>query len=524
MIWLGVEMSTSNNTQPPQPPGPDVLFERKQTAEKTLGPNYDAKIGPLKARIREVARESNLSLELAYCQIEVGAKAQERIALSAALFDCLNDSAQAGYEARQEEAKTGDKPKKAPKPPPPPSWPKLLGRGRIIRSHKQVVDYPELPAFLRQHQPLYGAMKPRVEGIGEIGCPRICEFTNLDEHIHGGWLVFAWVVQTRKVNPGTLNAETSNRLREAKAKAEAAGEKFGRAERSQIKEDCKSELFARTLPNTTIQPVAWNLESGVFLFHGSEESWESVARVFNIQGRDTILDKCANDELVEMGSVVEFTDLRKTEVVATWCSKVKTDLRPAQAAHSDFLLWLLMVGVGEVPKGNACQQLGWVLDDLRLATDRHELRLDSADTGALMAALAEGAHLLSCELRIVKTTRVDEAEVTQDYWVHFEAKKETLAVKVSRLPVGGQGEVGGMVVERVLSFERLWAILCDIYGDFVQCRLDSWESVVEAGRKWVGLQLMKRFVFDEASGQGWLFKPQALLPTSEKPSSKRGKK
>lgn len=535
-------MSTSNSTQPPQPPGPDVLFERKQTAEKTLGATYEAKIGPLKARIREVARESNLSLELAYCQIEVGAKAQERIHLSAALFDCLNDSAQAGYEARQEEAKTGDKPKKAPKPPPPPSWIRQIGRGNVIRAAFDVPTLFGVEAWrdrCRQHKAGLGMLQPRVEGVCEIGCAKMAEFEDLNRFQYGEYVVFGWVVQTRKVNAKTLQAEIEFRIQAAKKKAEAEGGKLKGEEKTWIKNDCKEELFRKAVPNTLVHPVVVDVDRGLVWFHGSEEAWAAFSKAFNLQfRRNSILGKCDEALINALATVTEKADLRKPEGLKTANNTKAKAAFLWEDAHRDFLLWLVLAAKSGAI-GAGLTHLSWEVDDLKLESSnpRNEMHILASDTGALMAALAEGASVRSLELcvtqeiaRVAVEGQKEEGTLQRDFCYGFQTKgtKEKHGIllgKVNSLPVGSVGELSGAVTERILSYELLQAILRDLYGAFAVVRTsDAWQDVIDAGRKWVGLELMRRFVFDEASGQGWLFKPQALLPVEEKSSSKRGKK
>lgn len=537
MIWLGVEMSTSNNTQPPQPPGPEVLFERRESAKKLLGNGYEAAIGGLKVAIRELAREKGLSLELAYCELEATRNATplEIVHLGAALFECMADSEQAGFESRQEEAKVATKPQKAPKPPPPPSWIRQIGRGHVVRATflagPSVEDWR---AACRNKKAALGLLQPRVEGVCEIGCARLAEFEDLNQFSFGEYIVFGWVVQTRKVNTKTLQAECERRIREARKKAEAAGEKFKKGDRDHIKNDCKDELLRQVVPNTLVHPVVIDPARGIVWFHGSEEAWERFKMTF-MYGfqRSRVTDKLDVDLINMLGTVVESTDLRKTEALRAVPTKAKATSW-MEHPYRDLLLWLLLTSKPAstgLSRGNACGRLTWAVDDLVIetASPRNELRIAGGDSGAVMAALAEGGTLKHLELSITQeVAREGESVVERLFCYEFtvkalkDNKTGVLVGKPTVLPVGSSiGEWSGAVTERILSFELLHAILKDIVGEFAIARAsDQWQAVVDAGRKWVGLELMRRFAFDEASGQGWLFKPQALLPVVTKEEKK----
>lgn len=74
-----------------------------------------------------------------------------------------------------------------------------------------------------------------------------------------------------------------------------------------------------------------------------------------------------------------------------------------------------------------------------------------------------------------------------------------------------------------MLLRQLEGIVVELFKAYMAERERDWPGFVARARSWLGLELVRRFAFDPATGQGLLFQPAAPAAIEDK-SARRGRK
>lgn len=517
----------ANEHLPVEPIPRAVLQDRRDAARSILKDNYQGRIDLMKVSIREAAQKIGGDLMNGFFALSDAQdwSVTESICWNAALLECLEAAEQAGFEARQEEAKAT--PEKTPKRgPAAPHWAEALGKGGTRLTLPSPMEEGAWTRWLRASPPRHHG--DVMQGACEIDFALCSEFIDREKFIFGDYLVFGWLVEKKTVPKGTLDSEIEKRVREIKANSGM----LTRTERLSIKEDAKSELLKQAIPSRTIYPIVVHMAEAWMIVNGPQSVVEALRAALAGGTAESVFKLANESQRDSLGLIVGTTDLRNEEGIIAPHSDTLTGLPPTVGAIADFLLWVLLT-CKENALASGLTDLEWAADRVDFAKDGDGIKLDGTDTGAMHAALAEGHQVVSLRLRLTEVLERIEAtddheasRVERNFFLTLERRDEALVLKATGLP-GSKiyGDVEGTIAERVLLFNRLTMIVQAMAAQYAEIRcFDAWQKVVNAGRQWVGLELMRRFAFDAGTGQGWLFKPQAILPTIEAPKSRRNRR
>ena len=506
-----------------------AFYDRRD--ELTKLQNYEALIAPFRIQLREFAREKGISLLEALAHVfRMQQPGKLDISIwSAACLDCI--------EAGEATPRPGDAPKAEKASGKVPGWAKSLCRGGT----RLVVPSTDASIGGLRRILVAGAfhvspvVEERVSGFCDVDFAHDLAFEDADRWMFGDILVVGWRVDERKVGSGLLKSETEAACRRW---MKEEGKPWCPADvRREIKADVKADLLRKSLPLRRIFPVVWHLQESWILVQGNKKAVADVVAFLKEElGR---VDSWSPTEVLHSGVRLalgmlyeQCTDLRQPSAVPV----PKVDVADGEdvgdleaGALNDFLLWLAIFGHEQGVVDVDGRQIEWSLDGPAvLAVPKPEkgivrVELSGTEQGVFHAALAEGAHLLQLRLMVCETWKPTEADggPTREQF-HLTLDREEGGLDVSALgspalPSAGaeEGATEAEVYARVETYQRLIALLQILIRAYAEARMERWADVIQSGRRWVGLELQRRYAFDAETGQGWLFDPADTRSTAE---------
>ena len=550
-----------------------VLHDRRDNLRRIFessGGDYEARISPIRAEIRSATMDGG-TLRDAHARLVAqkskadGWRAVDEMEWAAALLDCLESATPTTEEKLQEaEAAAPVKPKKErkgrkPAKPRAPTvgWAQKIGRSGTRLKLSKVLSFEEIQAGLQgaawKARPL---PDERHTGVCLVSSANDVDFTDLSKWKFGEYGVYGFRVDRRRVPAGTLAAEVEKKIR---AEEKNAGRTLGKKFCKQIKNEVRRELLAEALPETQVYSVLVAPTEGWALVDGPPQVVEEVRSQLGARGwpLSNSIQPVIRARLAAATGERYRTDLRvPNHATAPSDGEEYADI-PA-GIFSDFMLWL-------ATPGTSWRSQAWELDEkvswklaggpikIRVPVENthNDVTLEDADSAALTASLAEGGRLMAVRVAIEDRQEVPPSEspdgpapaaIVHTYHLSLEVihgsktRSAGLRIHGMGLPtMKGGDSAEALVFERVALHKRLWLMLESLFEAYASDRCQDWQPVIDAARDWVGLELTRRFVFDERTGQGWLFAPQQLqieaiedknaeAPAPKKTGKGRGKK
>ena len=548
-------MSSEETPTDPVPPllTDAVLHDRRDSLRVIFaasGGDYEKQVAPLREKIRSATldggtiRDAHARL-VADLEKKKGWKNIDNLEWAAALLDCLEAGevpteeklqaaeAAAPVKGKKERKSKGPRKVKAPTV----SWAQKIGKKGTRLKLPGVKTFEEVQAWLQgsgfKERPI---VSERNTGKCTIDYSGGVDFTDFSLWKFGGYAVYGWRVDKRKVPSGTLARMVEEKIREEEKLRD--GKKVGKAERKAIKGEIRQALLSKALVETQVYSVLLAPTEGWALVDGPPQVVEEVR--------------------IQFGAVVwPLTDsiapVIRARLAAATGERFKTDLRQPHHDHapeqgeekgdipadilSNFLLYLATPGTAQRHFGPGWKNT-WKLAGgpikLRVPVGDtfNEIELEDADSAALVASLAEGGRLQAVRIAIEDQQESAVAEEGQapavlvhTYGFSLEViqgsktRKSGLRIHTMNLPtLKGGDNAEALVFERVALHKRLWDMMECLFRAYASDRCQDWQPTIDAAREWVGLELARRFTFDAVTGQGWLFAPpaQQVLQIEEK--------
>lgn len=533
---------------------PPYILDRRETARKLHGDRYEEVTTPARIAIREMAREKNISLlDALFALCPEGTDTQMVIAFSAALADVVEGGEQtveqklvealnaAPVPDKKDKRKHSAKPKKGQV-----GWANQIGKKGIL---VQIVppEGVDLVAWLEKQlgiRKFYGFTKEHVEGAVLPDANGMdVDFADqrhrwLGDHI----ACFGWRVDRRSVAAGTLKLRLAQRVR-------TEGRPPGKAAMKALKDEEKDKLLEQAIPATSIAVCVVDLTDGWMLWGGDLAGLKEFSQNGPNIATLRIESGVEESRRARLGLLVEQTDLRKEPLLCPSSNAT----RPVWTSFAwcDFLLWLAIpqdLGnkVAWTDTEGVERDATWKLNGPVLLGTKQpdgkvvEVAAKGSSAAALSATLAEGGCLKSIRLEVEESWEVaassstteDGAEVattvsnSRTYHITLSVKKDGLEISGIGLPAGGWGSPFTIAWERMQLIRRLWEMIGKLADSFALARCVTWDAFVDHAKGWLGMELHRRFVFDTATGQGWLFKlaPPAPVPVIEEKQAKPARK
>ena len=497
---------------------PAAWRDNQDKAREYHGVSYEEKALPFRQAIR-AAMQDGFTLEAVVALTVAGAESGpqpiiNRMLAFAAACD-VADQMEGTVEERLAEAEEAApvKGKKAKKPGkgakggnPDHSWAGTIGKGGVWFSFSPGPIAKDLLFELLEPLQFVDLGRELVEGVCDPSYAHGLDMARAQLSFEGCYVV-GWRMDRRSVAAGTLKAAVQKKIKEEEAQS---GKVKGKAERKEIRTEVAFELLKKAVPATTVVPMVIMPEQGRILFGGPAKSATAFAEKLKLPG----LERWSPAQLVP-------ADLKKAlEGIPEATKLTVAPLKPgngwSQYVGADFLMWLLL----PCPGGNGTADLSWkVAGKVALIVPDKEsgksatVVVSSTDTGALHAALAEGATVASLRLEVAESYQPVEAKdgdgepveasLQRAYFFDIDSRGKITGIG---LPASKGLQLAANVWERSTLTHRLSRIVQDLYMEFALTRTmgDQWESVWKDGREWVGLQMARRY-FQAQDGQLSLF-------------------
>ena len=342
---------------------------------------------------------------------------------------------------------------------------------------------------------------------------------------------FGWREDARKVSGGTIKRVTMERMREQGL--------AGKAAKKQIRQDVEDDLLSRAIPSTThavcvVHADGWMLwgASGkgldMFIDHIGTGCYEKPTLEKQIGWRSSA-DGWA------------LLDLRATDGIARKADGSPDRVWSFTQLVNEFMLWLTVPSdlgskVEWTDKDGVARDATWKPEGTfsLLMQGKENIQIKGQDSVALVAALAAGAEVTSMRLKLEESWDVADASAPQSDGTttaatvqnsrlyEFSLGRSGVAIESLKLPKAGYG-AAGVAWERTMLLRQLDGIILELFRAYMAEREKGWPGFVTRARAWLGLELVRRFAFDPATGQGLLFQPPAAAAIEDK-SARRGRK
>lgn len=521
-----------------------VLHDRRTAFQAIIGDNYASVVDKIKVDLRAATLDGG-TLRDAHARLTAdGAKSTQwrnldEMAYAAALLDCLEagempteeklQAAEAAAPVKGKKERKSGKPRKAKAPT--IAWAQKIGRSGTRLALPGVKTFEEIGAWLLKcHFAERPVAEERNSGPCIISYSGGTDFSDTSLWKFGEYAVFGWRVDKRKVPSGTLAREVEKKIREEEKLR--GGKSVGKAERKAIKSEVRAALLLKALVETQVYSVLMAPSEGWALVDGPLQVIEEFRSRVGLTGWPITKS---------VPSVV------RARLAACTGERFRTDLRQINhdnapeegeekgdvpgGVYSDFMLWL-------ATPGTARRCLAWELEGkvewklsggpvkirVPVANTSNDVTLEDADSAAFTASLAEGGRIQGCRIALEEKQQAEATEEGQEpavlvhtYYLTFEViqgsktRSAGLRIHSMGLPtLKGGDSAAALVFERVELHKRLWTMVECLFRAYASDRCQDWQATADAARTWVGLELRRRFVFDAATGQGWLFAPQQL--------------
>ena len=347
---------------------------------------------------------------------------------------------------------------------------------------------------------------------------------------------FGWREDARKVAGGAIKRVTQERMREQGETSKAA--------EKQIRQMVQDDLMSRAIPSTT-HAVCVVHADGWMLWGGPRKGLEMfVEKIGDACHEWPTLEKQIGWRSTADGWAQ--TNLRAADGVAR-----NSDGSPdriwtfGQLVH-EFMLWLVVPDdlgrkVEWTDKDGVSRDATWKPEgNFHLvtvssgATKPDNVQIKGQDSTALVASLASGANITAMRLKLeeswdvadTSTPQADgttaQATLQNSRAYEFSLHRSGLSIGSLKLPKAGYG-ASGVAWERTTLLRQLDGIILELFRAYMAERERDWPGFVARARTWLGLELVRRFAFDPATGQGLLFR-HAPAPAIEDKSARRSRK
>lgn len=284
---------------------------------------------------------------------------------------------------------------------------------------------------------------------------------------------------------------------------------------AEMEQHLLDEWYAHAVPEIDVYPIVWAPKLGEIIVSATGKAgtgflsllsgvpeWATVK-----QGRVEIPDLPVTD-LVRVGPLGD--DDREIQRTLT-ASSMAADLRL-------WLLWLCQVR----GSGTWWEQTGsdsqdgwrvWVDDEAEISICKSgeqpkkvALKNAAADHGALVAALAEGGVLSKLRVGLERTRiRGGDDKARPKKYFHLTLSGGGKASVGLPCTLAARHGVAEAVLERLHLLRELDGVQARLTSRFEECRLGEWDRVTTRMREWIGTEVVRRWKYDEKTGQGFLF-------------------
>lgn len=532
---------------------PATWLDNQDAARKYHGAEYDLKAQPFREKIRAAMQggatfEAAVGLELAAAEKGQQPTTMQMLVLAAAcdVADGMETPVEERLAVAEAEAPVKEKGKKKGSKARPgreragvAGWAGGVGKRGIVVQLKP----PEGRELFGWLQEILTSLKFQAgPGALRSGTTLPDSMLDVDFDLRHRWILkdtmacFGWREDARKVSGGAIKRVTQERMREQGETSKAA--------EKQIRQMVQDDLMSRAIPSTT-HAVCVVHADGWMLWGGS------------LKGLDMFIEKIGSDAagsaLYEVPTLEKKIGWRST--ADGWA---RLDLRAAdgQARNSDgspdriwtfgqltwdFLLWLTVPDelgrkVEWSDKDGALRDATWKPEgNFSLvvaggATRKPEnVTIKGQDSTALIASLAAGGSITGMRVKLEESWDVAdastpgvEATLQNSRAYEFSLNRSGLILGSLKLPKAGYG-AAGVAWERTQLLRQLDSIIVELFRAYMAERERTWGSFVERARRWLGLELVRRFAFDPATGQGLLFQPLGM-PAIEDKAARRARK
>lgn len=347
---------------------------------------------------------------------------------------------------------------------------------------------------------------------------------------------FGWREDARKVSGGAIKRVTQERMREQGLASKAA--------EKQIRQGVEDDLMSKAIPSTT-HAVCVVHQDGWMLWGGSRKGLDVFTdKIGNGCFEVPTLEKKIGRRISSDGWAQ--TNLRAPDGVARNSDGSPDRIWTFGQLVNEFMLWLVVPDelgrkVEWTDKDGVSRDATWRPEgNFSLFTHPggtakpENLQIKGQDSVALVAALASGASITNMRLKLEESWDVVDASAPQGDGTtaqatlqnsrayEFSLSRSGLVIGSLKLPKAGYG-ASGVAWERTMLLRQLDGIVVELFRAYMAERERDWAGFVARARAWLGLELVRRFAFDPATGQGLLFR-HAPAPAIEEKSVRRGRK
>lgn len=513
---------------------PAAWRDNQDMAKKYHGAEYEGKIQPVRQEIRSLMQKG-LTLE---ASVGLGLPTTPRMLILAAACD-VADAMETPVEDRLAEAESaapvGKKGKRKHKQGPGREKAGVAGWAGGVAKRGIVVKLKP-----PEGKELFGWLEEVLDGLkfqagpGALRCGATLpdSMLDVDFSLRHRWILkdtmacFGWREDTRKVAGGTVKRVTQEQMRENGL--------AGKAAEKQIRQMVQGDLMSRAIPSTTHAACVVHAD-GWMLWGGSRKGLD----MFNDHIGTGCFELPRLEDQVSWRTTAEGwarTDLRAADGVAREAGgSSASKIWAFGELVSDFMLWLLVPSdlgskVQWTDVDGVARDATWKPQGtFSLVRGAENIQIKGSDSVALTAALAAGGIISGMRLKLEESWDVAdastpgvEATVQNSRAYEFSLGRGGLIIGSLKLPEAGYG-AAGVAWERTMLLRQLDGIVLELFRAYMAEREKDWLGFVTRARAWLGLELVRRFAFDPATGQGLLFQPPAAPAIEKRPARKSRK-
>lgn len=523
---------------------PAAWRDNQDTARNYHKAEYEGKAQPFREKIRTLMQggatlEAAVGLELAAAENGPQPTTTRMLILAAAcdVADAMETPVEERLQAAEAEAPVKEK-KRGSKARPGRERAGVAGWAGGVAKRGIVIQLkpPEGRELFGWLEEVLSGLKFQAgPGALRSGATLPDSMLDFDFSLRSRWILkdtmaaFGWREDARKVSGGAIKRVTQERMRDQGETSKAA--------EKQIRQMVQDDLLSRAIPSTS-HAVNVVHQDGWMLWGGSRRGLEMFIEKIGIECYEVpSLEK-------QIGWRVSATQWAQTNLRAPDGVARNSDGSPDWVWSftqlvSDFLLWLVVpeeLGrkVEWTDKDGVARDATWKPEgNYSLAMNQdgksENAQIKGQDSVALVASLAAGAKITTMRLKMEESWDVAdastpgvEATLQNSRAYEFSLSRSGLIIGSLKLPKAGFG-AAGVAWERTMLLRQLDGIVVELFKAYMAERERDWAGFVARARSWLGLELVRRFAFDPATGQGLLFQAPSP-PAIEKKSAGKGKK
>ena len=531
---------------------PAAWRDNQDTARKYHGAEYEVKAQPFREKIRTAMQggatlEAAVGLELAAAESGPQPTTTRMLILAAAcdVADGMEVPVEERLQAAEAEAPVKEKgKKKGSKARPGRERAGVAGWAGGVAKRGIVIQLkpPEGRELFGWLEEVLDSLKFQAgPGALRSGTTLPDSLLDFDFDRRDRWILkdtmacFGWREDARKVSGGAIKRVTQERMREQGETSKAA--------EKQIRQMVQDDLMSRAIPSTT-HAVNVVHADGWMLWGGSRKGLEMFIEKIGTSCYEVpSLEKQIGWRSTADGWAQ--TNLRAPDGVARNSDGSPDRVWTFGQLGAEFLLWLVVPSdlgkkIEWTDKDGVSRDATWKPEGnfslmmLSGAAKPENLQIKGQDSVALVAALAAGATVTNMRLKLEESWDVADASAPQGDGTtaqatlqnsrayEFSLSRSGLIIGSLKLPKAGYG-AAGVAWERTMLLRQLDGIIVELFRAYMAERERNWAGFVTRARTWLGLELVRRFAFDPATGQGLLFQPAAPAAIEDK-SARRGRK